>query len=264
VRPLSREEVCPLNPKPGAPRVAIFSYWNAKYAPLADIARPNWKAYAERHGYALRFYPGEYHEDPSRPETYGDKGRFELYYDLRGYVDIVVSLDIDSLFMNEDVTVEDTLAFGCQLDMTTFAAAKHHVTSGVARRGGLRSPMRPPLNFLWTFAESGPMSGLWIARTDDTTERHLRFAYAKAAIENNVRHGRVEPNGVSDQDAMTRLMAVPPFAQTFGSCFSAAEVGFMHGDTYSGGDWIMTCRGGSVGEKLATMKEFAAHALTAR
>src|ERR1700726_3848567 len=97
-----RETLC--LPREGqSPQVCIFTTFNDKYAPLADIARPNWRAYAERHGYGLRFYPQGYHEDPSRPETYGDKGRFECYYDLRGHVDIVVYLDIDSLFMNMDV-----------------------------------------------------------------------------------------------------------------------------------------------------------------
>ena len=228
-RPLNREEVCPLNPKPGAPRVAIFSYWNDKYAPLADIARPNWKAYAERHGYGLRFYPGEYHEDPSRPETYGDKGKFELYYDLRGYVDIVMFLDIDSLFMNQDVRVEERLEW-----------ASFHK------------------RFVWTHDDNGPLSGFWIARTDAITEKHLRYAYKYAAENNNVKHGKIEPNGISDQDAMRALMRVPPFQGTFQSCWDAAEAGHCYPENWRPGEWLITFPGRSVEEKLEGMKKYAA------
>lgn len=205
------------------PRVCIFAAFNEAYQSLADIARPNWKAYAERHNYAVRFYPRGFHTDPSHHESYGDKNRFNWYFDLCGHADIVVYLDIDSLFVNMDTRIEDQL---------------------VGR-------------FTWTYANGGPMSGLMIARTDDVTERHLRFAYNLAAAENNVRHGEIEPNGISDQDAMTRLMHVPPFSQTFGNCVPAESVGFCYPEQFENNPFIITCRGGSFEEKLATMQQIA-------
>jgi len=203
-------------------KIALFSTWNDKYGPLAEIAIPNWVAYCKRHGYTFVPFEGEYHEDPNMPLTFGDKVKFELWYCLRGKYDVAMFLDIDSLIMTHDVCIEDVLGH---------------------RR------------FLWTFDDNGPLSGLWIARTDDVTEKHLRYAYERAAIENNVRHGKIEPNGISDQDSMTRLMNTPPFSDTFGNCFRNTDVGFCHPDTWTPGKWIVTCRGGSLESKLATMKK---------
>lgn len=238
----SRDHVCDLHPKPGAPRVVIFSLWNDKYAPLADIARPNWAAYAARHGYALCFYPGLYHEDPSRPETFGDKGKFQCYYDLRGHADVVMFLDIDSLFMNMDVTVEETLS--------------NPTVNQIALRQ-MADTFRPLNPFLWTYDDNGPLSGLWIARTDDTTEKHLRFAYTFAARERNVRHDVIEPNGISDQDAMRALMNVPPFRDTFQHCYPAADVGHCFEQNYEPGKWIITFPGIPVEQKLERMRKYA-------
>lgn len=208
------------------PRIIVFSTWNDAYAPLAEIARPNWTAYCAKNGYGLRFYPGHYHEDPSKPETFGDKGKFEIYYDIRGLCDVVMWLDIDSLFMNHNIRIEDVLSD------------------------------KP---FVWTYDDSGPLSGLWIARTDLRTEGHLRYAYAVAARENNVRHGKIEPNGISDQDAMTRLMNVPPFSHTFGNgnCLPAVSVGHCYESNYEPGDWILTWPGMPVEEKLERMKSWS-------
>jgi hypothetical protein len=223
IRAEERETLC--LPWPGLkPQVAIFSTYNEKYAPLAEVARPNWIKYAAKHGYGLRWYTS-YHEDPNRPETFGDKGKFRLFYDLRGHVDLVMFLDIDSLFMNMELTVPRMLLWEGD-------------------------------RFAWTYGDDGPLSGLWIARTDDVTERHLRYAYEHAAIENNVRHGRIEPNGISDQDAMTRLMNVPPFVSTFGNCMEAKRVGHCFESNYAPGDWLITFPGMSVAEKLERMKEY--------
>lgn len=225
------------------PRVAIFAAYNDTYKELADIARPNWLAYAERHNYALRFYPQGYHLDAAHPKSYGDKNRFDWYYDMRGFCEIVVYLDIDSLFVNMDYSVKDAL----------------YDRRAVTYNG---QPMieqtRPSARFLWTYGDGGPMSGLWIAHTDDRTEKHLRYAYEYAARENNVRNGVVEPNGISDQDSMTRLMHVPPFSETFGTCVDAEGLGFCYPDTQNTNPWIITCRGGGIEEKLRAMREWSA------
>jgi hypothetical protein len=118
--------------------------------------------------------------------------------------------------------------------------------------------IQPTTPFLWTWGDDGPLSGLWIALTDDVTEHHLRYAYEQAAIENNVRRGVIEPNGISDQDSMRRLMAVPPFSETFGNCVSAVGLGHCFPENYYDGAWIITFPGIPVDAKLAAMKEWAA------
>lgn len=222
---LNRDHVVPLGNRDGEPRVVLFSTFDETYAPLAAIARPNWAAYCERRGYALRLYPNEFHLDPSKPDTYGDKIRFRLYYDLRGHADLVMHLDIDSLFMNFDDTVES------------------HIGDDP---------------FFYTYDKSGPLSGLWVARTDETTESHLRYAYALAATESNVRHGKIEPNGISDQDAMRRIMYVPPFSDTFGFCHEAIAEGHCYPENYYDEAWLVTFPGRPVAEKFALMKEWSA------
>jgi hypothetical protein len=235
---LNRLHAQPLKVKPGKPRVCIISAWNEKYAPLAEIAIPNFVAYGAKHGYAVRGFPGEYHEDPSRPETFGDKAKFQFYHDVRGHCDIVCWLDIDSLFMNHDTCIEDKIGF----------------------MPGQIGPGFSYFNSFWyTYDENGPLSGLWIARTDGKTEHDLRYCYEHAAIENNVRHGKIEPNGISDQDMMTRLMNVPPFSRTFGdTCFPAKPSGHCYPENYEDGDWIVTFPGRPIEERLNLMKEYAA------
>jgi len=208
------------------PRVVVISTFNAKYAGIADAAKENWKAYCKHNGYALRWYPGHYHEDPTRPHTYGDKGKFEIYYDIRGQADFVMFLDIDSLFMNFSVRVDEKM------------------------RGGKK--------FWYTYDESGPLSGLWIAATDDATETRLRKVYEYAAMTNNVRWGKVEPNGISDQDAMRALIAVPPFRDLLQHCYPATEAGHTFPETYREGSWIIGFPGCSVAEKLALMRVWSA------
>jgi hypothetical protein len=203
-------------------RICLMSVTNKKYDPIAALAEPNWLAYCKKHNYAFRLYTGAYHEDPSQVDTYGDKVKFECYYDMRGLFDVVMFLDIDSLFTNMDIRIEDRLM-------------------------GQR--------FFWTYDDNGPLSGLMIMHTDDVTEKHLRKAYELAARENNVRHGQIEPNGISDQDAMTRLMNVPPFRDTFRFCYPAKEVGHCFPQNWEPGDWIYGVPGCPVDEKLALMKE---------
>lgn len=208
-----------------SPKVVIFSAYNAKYAPLAAIAAPNWEAYAKKHGYGLRLYPDGFHLNPDDLSTYGDKGKFQWYYELCGGADIVMFLDIDALFMNMEWNIESLL--------------------------GSQQP------FFWTYGDDGPLSGLWIARTDELTQKHLRFAYEYAAANNNVRHGTIEPNGISDQDAMTRLMNTPPFGRTFNACYDAREFGHCFESNYYPESWLITFPGMSPEEKLAKMKEWS-------
>ena len=227
-------------PLPGV-KVCLIGMYDQKYDPIAEIAEANWDAYCRKRGYALRTYPGAFHTDPSRPETFGDKVRFSLFYDVRGIFDIVAMLDIDSLFVNMDVAIEDVLE-------------PKPYSHGTAAGGP--APWRKK-RFVWTYGESGPMSGLWIARTDLKTEKHLRYAYEYAATNNHVRHGKIEPNGISDQDAMCDLMHVPPFSETFGNCKDANEVGFVHPDSEHPSPWIVTAKGGSFEDKLQMMRELS-------
>ena len=233
----------PAIPEPGKPRVAIFACFDERYAPLAEIAEPNWKRYAERHGYMLRFYEGGFHLDLDQPETYGDKIRFQHYYDLRGFADIIMYLDIDSLFMHMDTKVEDWVE----------PPPEDPEYPGHLVRNGICSPIR----FFWTYDDNGPCSGLWIARTDSVTEKHLRFAYERAAVESHVRNGRIEPGGISDQDSMRDLMNIPPFWDTFRMCFPAEAVGHCSEATYAPGKWIIQFGGMSLDEKVKRMKHYA-------
>lgn len=225
-------------------KVAVFCVANRKYAEISKLTLPNFQAYCKSHGYFLRFYADGFHEDPARPETYGDKCKHEFYFDLRGHFDVVMYLDIDSLFVNMGVRVEHLIA-------TLFRPSTRVADAfGNLARG-------PEKAFLWTYGEGGPQSGLWIARTDDTTEKHIRYAYEYAASENNVRHGKIEPNGISDQDAMTRLMNVPPFSATFGNCVPMESIGLHYTDTKEANPWVVTSRGGSVQDKLLGLNEWS-------
>lgn len=224
-------------PKPGV-RVCVYGYWNARYDPIAEIAEPNWLAYCQRHNYALRLYPGAFTDtedgdrmhDPVRGEA-----RFPLYHDSRGLFDIVCYVDIDSLFVNMDVRIEQ-----------------------VIDRGDINNPPTYETRFLWSYDENGPNTSLLIARTDDKTEQHLRYAYEYAKNNNNVRHDRIERGGISDQDAMTALMNRPPFSHTFGSCYAASEVGIAYKEAdVKPTTWIRSYAGMSLEEKITAMKERA-------
>jgi hypothetical protein len=239
---LVRKNFCGWDPKGDLPlpgvRVCVYGYYNKKYDPVAEIAEANWAQYCGRHGYALRTYPGGFTDtedgdrmhDPERGEA-----RFPLYYDIRGIFDIVMYLDIDSLFVNMDVRIEQLID-----------------------RGDITNPPTYATRFLWTFDDNGPNTSLLIARTDDTTEQHLRYAYEYAKNNNNVRHDRIERGGISDQDAMTALMSRPPFSHTFGNCFAASEVGIAYKEAdVTPQTWIRSYAGMSLDDKLAAMKERA-------
>jgi hypothetical protein len=209
-------------PKPGI-TTCIYSYYNALYDPIAEIAEENWSRYCERNNIALRTYPGAYKN--SKPGIVdGDRGKFDLYVDLRGLFEKLIYLDIDSLFLP--------------------SAGKYALFRDK--------------RFLWTYDENGPNSSFLIARTDDLTEKHLRFAYERAAVENNVRHDKIEPGGISDQDSMRDLMCVPPFKETFANCFSAAELHLAYKEADIVPDtWVVTWAGLSFADKLTKMREYA-------
>ena len=212
-------------PLPGV-RVCLYSWYNLKYDPIAEIAEANWTTYCQRHGYALRMYPGLYRGSDG-PIVDGDQDKFAMYYDLRGLFDIVCYLDIDSLFVEMDWKIE-TAACG---------------------------------PFAWSFDDNGPNSSLLIAGTDDVTERHLRYAYEYAKANDHVRHGKIEPGGMSDQDAMTLLMTRPPFNRTFRTCLPAADLGIAFKEPAPGeSPGIRTFAGIPFDEKLAAMKRQVAHA----
>ena len=228
-------------PLPGV-RVCVFGIYNEKYDRLAEVAEPNWDAYCRRHGYAFRLYPGGYHEDPTKPETFGDKSKFSYFYDMWALFDIIAFVDIDSLFVDMDRTIEAELGF---------AYLNLHKQSSGGWADVAEASLRA--RFIWTYGPGGPMSGLMIARTDDLTERHLRYAYEYAAVNNNVRHGKIEPNGISDQDAMKALMHVPPFSQTLGNCVEAESIGFCFPDTKNPRPWIVSAKGGDLENKIAAL-----------
>jgi hypothetical protein len=242
---LVRKNICGWDAKGDLPlpgvRVCVYGYYNKKYDPIAEIAETNWAAYCARHGYALRTYPGGFTDtedgdrmhDPEKGEN-----RFGLYYDIRGLFDIVMFLDIDSLFLNMDETIERRVDAFYWPDT-------------------LEKPI-PEKPFLWTYDDNGPNTSVLIARTDDTTEKHLRYAYEYAKNSNNVRHDRIERGGISDQDAMTALMNIPPFHDTFRHCYAASRIGVAYKEAdVTPQTWIRSYAGMSLEDKLAAMKERA-------
>jgi hypothetical protein len=203
---------------PGAD-VVVICMANEAYAPISKLTLPNFTQYCERHGYDLQFYAGAFHTDPMYPKTYGDKVKFELFTDVRGHYDVVVYLDIDSLFVDME--------------------------------------KRLPTNyeFLWTYGEGGPQSGYLVMQTTGRVEKTLRYVYEYAAANNNVRHGVIEPNGISDQDAMTALMHVPPFSHVLSEdCIHMNSAGLFYADDPAAQGHsrlhIVTARGGTVQQKL--------------
>jgi hypothetical protein len=215
--------------------VAVYGYYNERYDSIAEIAEANWLEYCRRHGYALRTYPGAFKDE--LPGAKGvvhneeGEGRFKLYHDIRGLFQVVMYLDIDSLFVNMEVSIEGRLAESAS------------------------PPYRRSPRFLWTYDENGPNSSVLIACTDDLTEKHLRFAYERARTENHVRHGKIELGGISDQDAMTDLMNIPPFRDTFGNCRSGPEVGVCYKESEARAtDWIVTFSGLSLEQKIERMR----------
>ena len=232
-------------PKPGV-RVCVYGYWNARYDPIAEIAEPNWLAYCQRHNYALRLYPGAFtdtEDDDRMHDPVRGEARFPLYHDSRGLFDIVMYLDIDSLFVDMGKSVKDALYNRRQV---------------LYNGQEMMEQSRPAASFLWTYDENGPNSSLLIARTDDKTEQHLRYAYEYAKNNNNVRHDRIERGGISDQDAMTALMSARHFRDTFGIASRRAEVGIAYKEAdVTPQTWIRSYAGMSFDEKLAAMKERA-------
>jgi hypothetical protein len=237
---LVRKNICNWDgdkPIPGV-KVALYGYYDRKYDQIAEVAEANWAAYCRRHGYALRTYPGAY-RNSREGIVDGDREKFALYYDIRGLFDVVCYLDIDSLFINMGLTIERCV------DPVYWPDVLEKI-----------GPLKP---FAWTYDDNGPNSSLLIARTDDRTEQHLRFAYERAKVENNVRHGRIEPGGISDQDSMRDLMNVPPFRDTFGHCYAASEIGiaFKEADVTPQA-WIVTMAGLPFEEKLERMRALTA------
>lgn len=226
-------------PLPGV-RVCVYGWYNRKYDAIAEIAEANWSAYCARHGYALRTYPGLYRGSAGHIVD-GDQDKFAMYYDIRGIFDIVMYLDIDSLFVDMSQSIERCVDAFYWPDT-------------------LEKPI-PEKPFCWTYDDNGPNSSLLIARTDERTQRHLRYAYEYAKANDNVRHGKIESGGMSDQDAMTLLMNRPPFRDTLGNCHDARRIGLAFSEAdVTPQTWIRTYAGMSFEEKLAAMKRQVAHA----
>jgi hypothetical protein len=225
-------------------KVAILACFNELYAPIADVALPVLKRYAEKHGYGV--HVGEYHTDPTKLKTYGDRLKLELYKMHYDDHDILMFLDIDALVMNSEVRIEDVLG-----------------------------EFRP---FLWTWDLNGPCSGFWIARCvpevllflTAVAERAPRMGGLIAREELGPPHSvtlQMEPHGTSDQTAMTALMNIPPFDLVAAYCVSGKEAGhcydvealkippmFHYINAYAPGDWICTWPSLPLDERLALMK----------
>lgn len=235
-------------------KIAVITSWDAKYQPIADVTLPILRAYCERHAYTL--HTGTYHTDPSRIDTYGDRGKIDLFNQVYDSHDLVMWLDVDAIVMNHDKVVEDCI-----------------------------SPSTP---FVWTFDMNGPCSGFWIARCVDLVHHALNvvknrcleggrvFVVEDQGPPHSVRL-QLEPRGASDQKMMESLMGVPPFNRVFGAhnCLPGKEAGHCYHDAqyhggkgaakltsqYEPGDWIVTAPSYPFEERLAILKSYAEKAL---
>lgn len=209
-------------------KVLILTAFNREYAPIADLSLPLMKLYADRHGYSLEI--GQYAEDPQRLEDWGDRGKWGMFLAWYGKYDAIMWLDIDTLVMNHNRTVEDMLQRG---------------------------------EFIWSYDVNGPCSGWWIAECNARTRmlaskiRHeaLIGREITTRMESNPTRCVVqyEPYGASDQMTMRRLMTIPPYSDLLANCVSLKEAGhcfdfraldlpkeYDYLGNYEPGDWLYT------------------------
>lgn len=230
-------------------RIAILTSFNREYAPLADVALPLMKRYADKHGYGL--HVGKYHTDPANLGDYGDRGKIALYNQHYDAHDILVWMDIDMLIMNSDITVEEKIG---------------------------------SMPFLWCYDVNGPNSAFWIARCQPSVKLFLNAVACNAPNRGKIipredigpPHRvvvQLEPHGSSDQEEMTRLMNIPPYSSVACYCQTGRKVGvtylydeygwqdyYQYGN-YQEGDWILTFPSIPFERRLELMQNYAKKAI---
>ena len=225
----AREAGILIPPPKKVERVVLITCHDAKYEALAKIALPNFTAYCIKHGYQL--FVGDYHTDPTRLDTYGDRGKIDMFNRHYESHDIVMFLDIDALVMNSDIRIEDRIG---------------------------------AWPFVWTYDVNGPCSGFWIARCTEDVFLMLNTVKNRAPQQGNVRMVYVpgppaktvlelEPTGQSDQKTMVSMMNEPPYSNVLRYCVAGNDAGHCYPrdvmkwpeqypnlNDYAPGDWIVT------------------------
>lgn len=207
-------------------RVGLMTAYNDLYWPLAKIAVPVMQRYCDKWGYKLIL--GEYHnrldDDEATRMSRGDLCKAAMYLRFYNDFDLLMWLDVDSIVMNHALP---------------FHAAEH--------------------DWLWTYDESGPLSGFWIAKTTPLVKAWVkRFSFATAY-----------EYGGGDQFGMREVMNFPPYRELTKHCYSGKEVGHTYApervapdlqdvSAYAPGDWIITFPGLPLEQRLEYMGAYAA------
>lgn len=93
-------------------KISLYTLFFDNYRDLANVVAPNWTEYAQRHGYDLRMYCGEYPGAESRSIGFQ---KIQFVYDQMfgsnadSPPDVAWVLDLDIIVTNFNVRVEDFL-----------------------------------------------------------------------------------------------------------------------------------------------------------
>lgn len=213
-------------------KLVIATAWNDAYQPMADISVPLMQRYCERHGYDLAAWEGGYHTNEVDLLTYGDRVKIHMYKRLYDSYDAFVWIDVDTLIMDP----------------------RHEIWR--------------PHSFLWTYDPTGPVSGFFVARCNEDAHMFLHQAQHKSVEMKS----EIEPCGVAIQDAMRKLMVLPPFKR-IQVCVPGKQVGHCYFDMgyygwerysklsqYEKGDMMVTFPAVPVEQRIDLMKQWAQEA----
>lgn len=202
----------------------MMTAFNDLYLPLASIAVPIMRQYCERHGYKLLL--GEYHDrldnDEATRMSRGDLCKAAMFLRHCDAFDVLMWIDVDSIVMNHTL------------------------------------PINAVHDWVWSYDESGPLSGFWIARTTPLVRAWVkRFSFATAY-----------EYGGGDQFGMREVMNFPPYRELTKHCYSGKEVGHTYPpervapdmydmSAYEPGDWIITFPGLPLEQRVEYMRHYA-------
>lgn len=157
-------------------KIAIVSAGSPDYYDLAAVTQPSRAAYADKHEYSCYYF--------EVVKERGDACKRDAYEALwgRGY-DVMVWMDLDSVVMNSDISVERIWHEYAENDFGD------------------------PIHFLWGYDHGGPNSGVYIVRFTDEGRHWMERAYATML-----------ENGLADETAMEILATTYPFKDYVRAC----------------------------------------------
>jgi len=90
-------------------RICICSTHNRAYHPLAELTMPNHLQYAWRHGYDYNSHIAE-----SKSDVVFINAALLLLKDILKHYDYIMTIGVDVMFMNQDVTIESIIVAGAE------------------------------------------------------------------------------------------------------------------------------------------------------